>query len=327
MSIIISAVICTHNREKFIEKSITSLLQQDLDKDIYEIIVVDNRSTDTTAQIIKTMASRERNIKYIFEKNLGLSFARNAGWENTRGKYVAFLDDDAVASPAWLSNIVRCFRQNGDNIAITGGKVEPIWEVPPPPWLTPRLEAALAIIDWSELPQVINGNQWLAGVNVAYRKTILERFNGFNTELGRKGKKLLSMEEIFLRDQLAANGFKSFYDPKICVKHHIARSRLTKQWFFKRYFWQGVSEARHNLMSTFAGASFPTRLKLALSYFGKNFLLLPARWLKSRNRRTGIKESPGKRKKCTPFEFTCFSIRKMGYIIGLLGPYEKNQDG
>ena len=87
MNTIISAVICTHNRQAFIEKAVQSLLDQTLDKNLYEIIVVDNNSNDNTAAIMKKIRAEQQNVTYIFEKNLGLSFARNAGWKNARGKY------------------------------------------------------------------------------------------------------------------------------------------------------------------------------------------------------------------------------------------------
>jgi glycosyltransferase involved in cell wall biosynthesis len=320
MSIIISAVICTHNRDRFIREAVTSLLEQTLDKDSYEIIVVDNRSSDDTARIIKEMESGETIIRYLFEENLGLSFARNTGWQNSRGTYVAFLDDDAIACPGWLAHIKERFEKGDETIAEVGGKVEPIWEVPPPPWITIKLKRSLAIVDWGEAPCILAQNQWLAGVNVAYRKTVLEKFAGFNTALGRKGKNLLSMEEVFLKDQLAANGFKSYYDPRISVQHHMPASRLARKWFFKRYFWQGISEARYELMTALAGAAYLTRLKRALSY--SRTLFLPGRWLKRGRPRAGTsvntKVTASAKKKFTTFELICFSIKKIGYIIGLL---------
>ncbi|NIM15261.1 MAG: glycosyltransferase [Candidatus Aminicenantes bacterium] len=326
MSIIISAVICTHNREKFIREAVTSLLEQTLNKDLYEIIVVDNRSTDDTARIIKEMESRETNIRYVFEENLGLSYARNTGWQNSKGKYVAYLDDDAAASSGWLSGIVKYFEKAGEEIAVAGGKVEPIYEVPPPKWLTSRLKSTLAVIDWSESPLVLSKGQWLAGVNMAYRKKVLEKFSGFQTELGLKGRNLMSMSEIFMEDRLAANGYKVYYDPKILVKHYIPRSRLTKKWFIRRYYWQGISEARYQLMTALAGAAYLTRLKRALSY--SRTLFLPGRWLKNSRRQTSTysntntKVTKSSKKRFTTFELTCFSTRKVGYIIGLLGKYK-----
>jgi glycosyltransferase involved in cell wall biosynthesis len=301
MDIIISAVICTHNRDKYIGKAIASLIDQTLDKDSYEIIVVDNRSTDNTASIIKEMESTSTNIKYILEENLGLSIARNTGWQNARGRYIAFLDDDAAASPSWLARIVECFETGDESVAEVGGRVDPIWQTPPPSWLTTPLKHSLALVDWGDSPKVLPPDQWLAGVNVAYRRTILEKFNGFCTALGRKGKKLLSMEEILLKDQLAAMGFKSYYDPRIFVRHHIPASRLTRGWFFKRYFWQGVSEARCQLLVTPANAAYYKRLKRALSYSRTFFF------------------SPGSPR---GFELTCFSVRKIGYITGLLSKQE-----
>ena len=95
MTIKISAIICTHNRAHLIYDTIDSLLQQNFSKNSYEIIVVDNASYDNTQNLIQERYGKAENLKYIFEKNLGLSYARNTGWQNANGQFIAFIDDDA----------------------------------------------------------------------------------------------------------------------------------------------------------------------------------------------------------------------------------------
>jgi glycosyltransferase involved in cell wall biosynthesis len=304
VNIIITVVICTHNREKYIEGSIRSLLDQTLDDYMYEIIVVDNRSTDNTAQIVKNLDTGGRNLRYLFEENIGLSYARNTGLRHAKGRYVAFLDDDAEASSTWLANIIACFENADDDVCSVGGPVEPAWEIPPPKWLTPTMKRALAVVNWNGSPHVLKKNQWLAGVNVAYKKTILETCGGFNTSLGRKGKNLLSMEETFLREQLEKKGKKSFYHPNIKVKHHIPRGRLKRSWFLKRSFWQGVSDARYDMLMK--GAGFFVRFSYFFSYLGRPF--------KSGNRREEGKQI----RKHTLFDLVCFALKQCGFAGGLL---------
>ncbi|MBV5279757.1 MAG: glycosyltransferase family 2 protein, partial [Actinobacteria bacterium] len=108
MGIDISAIICTHNGARHLAKAIESLIKQSMLEERYEIIIVDNCSSDSTKEVIDNFTT-VKNIRYVLESTLGLSFARNAGWHTARGKYVAYLDDDAVASSVWLENILGAF--------------------------------------------------------------------------------------------------------------------------------------------------------------------------------------------------------------------------
>ena len=195
MDIAISAVICTHNREKYIEKSLTSLIGQTLEKERYEIIVVDNASTDKTRDIVEKYTKQQANIKYIYEPVLGHSQSRNTGWQNAVGKYVAYLDDDAVADPDWLKNILNVYQEIKPEPGIVGGKIDPIWESDPPAWLSDQMTRILTVIDWSNEPVVLNNSHmWLAGANIAYQKSLFEKYGGFDVKLGRKGQNLLCTE-------------------------------------------------------------------------------------------------------------------------------------
>ncbi len=237
----ISAVICTHNRSAYLAQAIRSVADQTLPHDQYEVIVVDNASTDNTKAVVDGFAGAA-NLRYLYEPVLGLSQARNTGWQSARGKYVAYLDDDAIASPDWLGRILSAFETVQPAPGSVGGKVTPIWETPKPAWLPKELEPALTIVDWDPAPTFIDiDRQFLAGTNVAYPASALRSAGGFSTSLGRKGDRLLSSEEVLVSRALLRQGLGSYYDPLICVSHHIASQRLTKSWFYRRYFWQGVS--------------------------------------------------------------------------------------
>ena len=245
MSIKISAIICTHNRAIYLEKAVESLIDQSLPRDEYEIIVVDNVSSDNTKQVIEAnnLQATGYKIKYIYEPTLGLSQSRNTGCEAAQGKYVAYLDDDAIADSRWLESILTIFGTIDPLPGCVGGKIKPIWEQERPKWLGDDLLGQLAVQDWGDTPFFIGKDEWLAGASIAYPKKILENIGGFPLQLGRKGKKLLSMEENYVREALEEKGYKYYYDPKIIVKHYIPQSRLNKKWFLKRAFWNGVSDA------------------------------------------------------------------------------------
>ena len=247
--ILISAVICTHNRAQYLTKAIQSLIDQHTPKDKYEILIVDNCSTDATREVVEKFSS-EGNIRYIYESTLGLSYARNTGWANARGKYTAYLDDDAIACPVWLDKILEVFETVTPRPGCVGGKTEPLWEAPRPKWLSDELVTALTVIDWFDTPHVLRdlSRTWLVGANIAFPTEILERVGGFTSGLDRAGKKLLSSGDVFLEKQILKAGYPCFYHPEIAVSHHIQRSRLEKRWFIRRYYWQGVSDAAMQLL-------------------------------------------------------------------------------
>ena len=242
MSTRISTIICTLNRAAYLQRAIQSLVDQTLPKEQYEIIVVDNGSTDNTKAVVEGFEHFE-NLRYIYEPIMGLSQARNTGWQNAHGEYIAYLDDDAIACPEWLEKIVEAFETVQPKPGSVGGKVVPIWEVERPTWLSKQLERPLSIVNWADRPtSLTEGYQFLAGTNVAYPRHILDEVGGFSTNLGRKASNLLSNEEILLKRQLKRRNLATYYDPDICVYHNIPAERLTKRWFYRRAFWQGMSD-------------------------------------------------------------------------------------
>lgn len=239
----ISAILCTHNQAHYLKKSLMSLISQSLPRKRYEIIVVDNASRDRTKEIILDLRSC-LNLRYVYEPKLGLSQARNRGWQEASGNYAAYLDDDAVARTDWLSRILQRFKSLHTSPAAVGGRIKPIWETGRPQWLVPQLSPFVGIIDWSSEPMYLNDtNLYLAGSNMAFSMSALKEINGFSPRLGRQGGKLLSSEEILLQRQLMKRDMPVFYDPGIAVSHHLKPACISKSWFKRRLFWQGASDA------------------------------------------------------------------------------------
>jgi glycosyltransferase involved in cell wall biosynthesis len=237
----ISAIICTHNGQKVLGQAIQSLVDQTFDKSDCEILIIDNASTDGTREIIRQFENVS-NLKYIFEPMLGLSHARNTGWQEAQGEIVAYLDDDAIVCPEWLERILEAFGREPKAGAV-GGRVSPIWEAARPVWLSDKMMGALSVIDWSETPIFIGEDQWLVGANISFPRKLLSEVGGFSSALGRKGKCLLSNEENLLVVKIKEKGYTVFYHPEIMVDHLIPANRLRKSWFKRRYYWQGISDA------------------------------------------------------------------------------------
>ncbi|BAY34802.1 family 2 glycosyl transferase [Nostoc carneum NIES-2107] len=272
MAIEISAIICTFNRASYLRKALQSLVEQTLDIAKYEILVVDNHSTDDTKSVVTEEFSHISNLCYFYEPVLGLSQARNTGWQNAKGKYVAYLDDDAIASPHWLEKILQVFETVNPQPGAVGGKVEPIWEAERPNWLTDDFLLYLSVLDLSEYPRPLKDEEILVGANISFPRRLLEKLHGFNPMLGRTGNKLLSCEETSLFQEIDNMGYQRFYHPEISVKHHIHSNRIDSSWFRRRFFWQGVSEAVLHIESQSLSTSARTKLTLK---FLHNFIKNP----------------------------------------------------
>lgn len=236
----ISVVICTRNRAGSVCEAIESAAAQTAVQP--EIIVVDNGSTDDTATRVARLGLR---LVYLQETAPGLSKARNLGWRAARGELVAFLDDDAIADDGWLAALADAFGSIDPSPACVGGRVSPVWEAPRPGWLSDRLLMALTVADWGAVRRPITDLtvEWLVGANLAFRRTELERLGGFPELLGRRGRSLLSGEEIFLQRRLIREGSVCLYEPRAHVRHRIPAERLRATWFCRRLFAQGVSDA------------------------------------------------------------------------------------
>ncbi len=237
----ISAIICTHNRDRYLGAAIDSLLNQDSDN--YEILVIDNASTDNTRQIVESKLGNS-HLKYFYEPELGLSVARNRGAKEASAPILAYLDDDAEASPQWLRIITQAFQDN-DDLAIAGGKVTLLLPEGKtlPKWISESMTASLGAYDLgSEMVNIDNPNLTPRGLNYAIRKTFLDAIGGFDPNLGRVGKNLLSNEELFMTELALKKQWQVAYLPEALAAHNVASERLKPGWFISRSWWQGVSE-------------------------------------------------------------------------------------
>lgn len=237
----IAAIICTHNRDRYLGDAIQSLLAQE--GVTYEVLIVDNGSTDGTKEVVEPFLSNP-HLRYVYEPILGLSVARNRGAQETTAPILAYLDDDAVASPHWLKVLVDSYEEN-EKLAIAGGKVTLIWpdNITPPAWISEGLAGGLGSYDLGDKEVSITNPQLTPrGLNYSLRRSFLEKIGGFDANLGRVGKKLLSNEELFMTELALNQGWEVAYLPDALVAHNVAPERLQRSWFLRRSWWQGVSE-------------------------------------------------------------------------------------
>jgi glucosyl-dolichyl phosphate glucuronosyltransferase len=306
---LISVVICTYNRANFVGRAIDSVILQSSDGLPFELIVVDNNSNDATPSVVKQKIGTLTYARYIRDPAQGLSHARNKGLSEAKGVHIAFLDDDAIAEPGWLSAIAMAFATGGERVASVGGPINPIWEAPRPSWLSDSLLGYLSLTNYA-LPRGAQPSNFTPiGANVAYKRVVVLEMGGFPAELGRRGKLLISNEEVFVQNRLSAFGYTAYYEPAMAVRHLVPADHLTQRWFRKRAFWQGVSEA---IESKKFGASKSVLLKTFLRKLG-SFIRHPGyMWCM-----TGREQGPA------GFVTSCAALRQLGFMAGILVETER----
>ncbi len=240
----ISAAVCTHNGAAVLGKALRSLAAQTLPAEQFEVLVIDNASTDSTKAIVEEAAMRQPSVRYIFEAKLGLSQARNTAARAVRSPFIAYLDDDAQAEPQWLETLLEAFETLRPAPACVGGLVSLDWTgSAPPAWLPKKFEALYSGLDLgSEGHFLTSPDEYLIGANMAFRVTALLANGGFDQNLGRKGSRLISGEESALLNRFRANGLPLYYAPAAAVSHFVHPRRRNPKWLVSRVYWDGASQ-------------------------------------------------------------------------------------
>lgn len=246
-----SVLICTYNRDELLRQTLLSLAAMTSVR-VWDVVVVDNNSTDGTRSVVEQMApSFPVPLQYIFERRQGKSYALNTGLSRCRGEIILFTDDDVRVTPVWVDAACEALDAD-DGLDYTGGPVRPLWGGPPPAWLDRtrgELWGTLAILDYGDRPFVFEDRQRVPlGANMAVRRRLVERIGGFHPELGRRGRSLLGQEQAEFLARSRASGARGRYSPEMEVHHHVPAARLTKGYFRRWWYWKGVARAHVDAM-------------------------------------------------------------------------------
>ena len=238
-----SVILPTKDRGPEIEPTLQALLEQDLAQSDYEVLIVDNASSDKNAQLLRTWAERHAPLlRYHPEPEPGLNLARNAGIRAATGEVLAFLDDDAVAPRHWLRELLQCLADHPKTWAV-GGRIVSQFTSAPPAWLDDSLAIYLSDFDRGEHSRPLHFDDYPRGANMAFRREAFEECGGFASNLDRKGDLLLSYGDIEMCYRVEQAGHEVRYAPKADVQHLIRGDRLSFDWFARRAYWQGRSQA------------------------------------------------------------------------------------
>ena len=241
--ILVSVVVCTYNRADLLIGCLDSLKSQTLSESNYEVIVIDNNSCDQTQEIAKKFIAQIANLRIILEEKQGLSHARNRGWQEARGLYIAYMDDDAKAPSDWCERILAAFREQDATTAAVGGKILPWYLKKPPEWFSDILETR----SWGDVPGFLSTDQaryGFSGSNMAFRKDVLSEYNGFNARFGMVGNKMYLAEETELFYRISADSNRLWYDPEIMVYHLVPDANMKCAHRFLRGYRAGTAMIR-----------------------------------------------------------------------------------
>jgi len=237
----ITAIICTHNGAAYLGRAFQSLIDQTLPRDRYDIIVVDNASTDGTSSLIECHARQYDNLRYVYEPQLGLSYARNRGVQEAQTPFAAFLDDDAAADEQWLESLLQRLDEAGADAV--GGPSRLVWEAGPPDWLPRSYWTYFSYLDMGPEARSIRFPECPFGVNMAFNKSSLLKVGGFPVCLGRSGQNLTSGEETAVFWMMDRAGMSIWYEPRASVAHFVSGSRANRGYLIRRQEFQGFSQA------------------------------------------------------------------------------------
>ena len=239
---IISFIICTYNRDKYIYECFSRLASNTVKKG-WEIVLVNNNSTDHTSAECARFANDFPNARYHYfvETQQGLSFARNRGIEEAKGDWFVFLDDDAMVAPDYITNLQKHLSAHPEAAAF-GGQIEPFFEDGEPDWYSRWSMGFVSAIDRGSQTHVFPDNKFPIGANMGIQREIIDRVGVFNTELGRTGNNLLAGEEKDLFNRIRKAEGKVLYFPNIGVKHCIPGRRTTREFVERLANGVGVSE-------------------------------------------------------------------------------------
>lgn len=227
----VSAVICSYNRARFIISAVESIFAQEYDKELYEVIVVDNNSTDNTVQLLADYKAMhpDYNFSYFTEHNQGVAYTRTRCAKEAKGEIVAYLDDDSTAQPGWLSSIVSFFDANPDTWSV-GGKITPRFLTGIPDWYSKYFFGLVGNFDQGPIVKKMTGARYPCGANMAFRKKVFDEIGYFNTDLGRRGTGLLANEEKDIYLRILAHHHNVHYLPHVEVLHSVEANKFDKAY-------------------------------------------------------------------------------------------------
>jgi GT2 family glycosyltransferase len=272
----VSVVICAYTEDRFedITASVASIRAQHR-RPVETVLVIDYndallRRARTAFPDVTVVAN---------DQTRGLSGARNTGVELVTGDIVAFLDDDARATPDWLTHLVAPYAD--PTVAGVGGTVSPDWTTGRPAWFPPEFDWVVGC-SYVGLPTAVSEVRNPIGAAMSFRRKVFPLVGGFSDGIGRVGTTPLGCEEteLYIRLRRALPDASVLYVPAAVVHHRVTPTRASWSYFQRRCYAEGLSKA---IVTSTVGAS--AALESERSYVRRTLPRAVARDLRQPGRR------------------------------------------
>ena len=235
---LISVVVPTHNRQGDLQQAVEALVVQDYRH--YEIIIVANNCTDETRSMALALAGQHRAVRVVFEPVPGVGAAHNRGAVEAQGEFVAFLDDDELAPPSWLTALYTAQQETG--AGGVGGPYQPLWIAPPPRWLARSrcFQETLSFMDFGTERRCV---EWLLGGNVMYTRQALDEAGHFGSwHSYASANSLVGGGDIVMGGRVRHAGHELWFEPAAAVWHKVEPYRMRLGYILRRAFWAGYTD-------------------------------------------------------------------------------------
>lgn len=245
----LSVIIPTHNRGALLERTLRSISTQIYPKDSFEVIIVDDRSTDNTRDVVTAASGVLRQVRFVSSERPGLHEGRNLGLRLANSDILVYADDDIDAFPGWLEGIAMSFTD--DQVGLVGGKNLPNYESPPPAWLEKfwvtvqegKYITYFSLLDFGDEIRVVNP-QYVFGCNFSVRKSIVQDAKGFHPDaLPSSMIRYRGDGETHVARHAQRMGYKAIYNPNASVMHWVPTSRMNFEYLLKRSFAEGITQS------------------------------------------------------------------------------------
>jgi glucosyl-dolichyl phosphate glucuronosyltransferase len=253
----VTVAILTYNRADFLRQTLDGIARQQFPHDHFEVVVVDNNSTDRTRAVVESFAGQRPPPRYVLETKQGLDHARNRAIQEARADIIVFADDDILVRPDWLAQLaVPLMADHQRHIGAIGGEVIPVFPDGLPPWVAEWHSPLAFRPDTGPL----DARHSPMGANLAVPRWVFEEVGPFSTALDRTGKNLFGGGDAELIRRVRAAGLEVWFSPGAAVQHQMPASRTTFKYAARHAFDSARSRVVDRAAQGGAGGYLLSRL-------------------------------------------------------------------